>query len=151
MLNYSNLLCLSFVYLSFGPLFTAQYCFEGFSKRRLIRENKTHGKFYKQKVQCFVVRYGSYFTHETWFLLYIKKSCLARKITSVLNYKTMNIFYIQHITITMHCVTLLLDDPLYISNLDTKKHNVVFIVKDIFITDISTFLLLCLCSMSRTK
>lgn len=57
---------------------------------------------------------GSYFTYGTFSF----KSCITREITS-LSTKKKKIFYIQKSTV--HSVTLILDDPLYISNFDTRK------------------------------
>lgn len=85
----------------------------GFNKTRLYSDNKIWGTFTKQRIQCFVVGDGSYFTYGTFSF----KSCITREITSLSTKK--KIFYIQKSTV--HSVTLILDDPLYISNFDTRK------------------------------
>lgn len=51
----------------------------GFNKTRLYSDNKIWGTFTKQRIQCFVVGDGSYFTYGTFSF----KSCITREITSL--------------------------------------------------------------------
>lgn len=100
----------------------------GFNKTRLYGDNKIQGTFTKQKIQCFVVGDGSYFTHETFsftratHLWKYKKQIMVHSWNKFLIYqkkKKIKIFYIQKSTV--HSVILILDDPLYISNFDPRK------------------------------
>lgn len=62
-------------------------------------------------------------------------------------YKKIKIFYIQKSTV--HYVTLILDDPLYISNFDTRK--VMSFFQHLHVLIICTLHLLCLYPMTREK
>lgn len=74
------------------------------------------------------------------------KSCITREITA-LSTKKIKIFYIQKSTV--HYVTLILDDPLYISNFDTRK--VMSFFQHLHVLIICTLHLLCLYPMTREK
>lgn len=81
----------------------------GFNKTRLYSDNKIWGTFTKQRSWRRKLLY-------LWDLFF---QIMYHSWNNFLIHKKKKIFYIQKSTV--HSVTLILDDPLYISNFDTRK------------------------------
>lgn len=95
-----------------------------FNNTRLYGDNKIWGTFTLQKMQCFEVGDKVILLMRPFLSLVLHMCENIEQImhyswNNCLIYKKIKIFYIQKSTV--HYVTLILDDPLYISNFDTRK------------------------------
>lgn len=97
----------------------------GFNKTRLYSDNKIWGTFTKQRSWRRKLLY-------LWDLFF---QIMYHSRNNFLIHKKKKIFYIQKSTV--HSVTLILDDPLYISNFDTRK-----VMLFLFLGDLHVFIIL---------
>lgn len=128
----------------------------GFNKTRLYGDNKIQGTFTKQKIQCFVVGDGSYFTHETFsftratHLWKYKKQIMVHSWNKFLIYqkKKKNKDFLYTEKHGAFC-DINFGWPIVHFKSWPQKGDVVFIFKDFHVFIICTLHSLCLYPMSR--